>query len=130
MGAAKSVSSYRRLHVYTSLKLAWVLCILKISNLIPFTGCEHSDSLRGFYYSHDGYWTGEGAHKRAKSRKECAKLCKQGCVGISTSATEFGRDIETRPHCFHYSNRSDLVSTNEKNTSIKKAYIKCIGRNE
>ena len=100
--------------------------MLKILNTILFVACENSDGLMGFYYSHNGEWNGEGTHEGYKTKIECAKTCmgKRRCAAITTYATAASDDT-----CIHYSNRADLVSSNEvtDDDDVGKAYIKCLG---
>ena len=97
--------------------------MLKTLNTILFVACENSDGLMGFYYSHDGYWYGDGTEVGDKTKMQCANTCmgKGSCVAITTFANATSVDI-----CLHYSNRADLVSSNEGN-AYGKAYIKCLG---
>ena len=97
--------------------------MLKILHTILFVGCENSDGLMGFYYSHDGYWNDGKIYQGSKTKIECANTCLDGCIAISSS------DKPDSAPCYHYSNRSDLVSRNEDITYLSKAYIKCLGTN-
>ena len=97
--------------------------MLKISNIKLFIACADSDGFKGFYYSHDGYWTG-GVWKGIKTIIECQNTCLQDCVAFATSATS------SAGRCYHYRNRADIVSAKESSSSSYKAYIKCSGRNE
>ena len=86
--------------------------------------CQDSDGLTGFYYSHDGYWTEGSTFKGSKTKMECVNTCTQNCVAINTYATSSNGD------CYHYSNRTVLISANERQWDGSKAYIKCLGNNE
>ena len=89
-----------------------------------FSGCDDSDGLTGFHYSHDGYWNSlASTYEGIISKMECANTCmsKGSCVAISTYATA------SNGHCLHYSNRADLVSSNELIDVLAKSYIKCLG---
>ena len=94
--------------------------MLKILNTILFAACQNSDDLPGFYYSHDGYWLGDRLYQASKTKIECAYTCMENCVAISAYAITYTKG------CYHYSNRADLVSSNERK-SYAKAYIKCLG---
>ena len=98
--------------------------MLKTLNTILFVACENSDGLMGFYYSHDGYWYGDFTNEGSQTAMECAKTCmgKGSCVAINT----YGGAAYTG-NCNHYSNRADLISSNEDTYDISKAYIKCLG---
>ena len=98
--------------------------MLKTLNTILFVACENSDGLMGFYYSHDGYWNGVHTSEGRKTKMECATTCmdKGGCVAFNTYATPGSTDL-----CLHYSNRADLVSSNEETNVRATAYIKCLG---
>ena len=96
----------------------------QIINTIPFVASsENSDGLTGFYYSHDGWWNGGSTNEGYMTKVECANTCmgRASCVAINTYATSSTGD------CWHYSNRSDLVSRNEMINLSTKAYIKCLG---
>ena len=102
--------------------------MLKILNTILFVACENSDGLMGFYYSHDGYWVA-GPHVKfneegSQTERECANTCmgKGSCVAISTYVT-----AASTGGCLHYSNRADLIRSNERTDGSSKAYIKCLG---
>ena len=92
---------------------------------ILFLACENSDGLMGFYYSHQGKWKGVSTFEGyTTDRMECANTCmlKGNCVGIHT------RETLKTIHCYHYSNRADLVNSNEEmENEHQKAYIKCLG---
>ena len=94
-----------------------------------FTACADSDGLKGFYYSHDGFWAksvmpGSGyEYKGHKTKMECANSCLQNCVAITTS------DTSSNGYCYHYSNNARLVIDNQHIVSKYKAYIKCSGTN-
>ena len=98
--------------------------MLKILNTIIFVACENSDGLTGFYYSHDGYWS-PGVHtsKGRKTKMECEDTCmgKGSCVAFNTYA-----NATSTGGCYHFSNRADLISSNEL-PNKGKAYIKCLG---
>ena len=80
------------------------------------------DGLRGFYKTHDGYWTkGHTFEGKKETMLECANTCTQNCVAINSYANG---------DCYHYSNRSVLVTANERQWDGTKAYIKCLGNNE
>ena len=98
--------------------------MLKILNTILFVACENSDGLMGFYYSHDGYWNGVYTSEGVKTKMECANTCmgKGACVAFNTYAT-----AASTGGCYHYSNRADLVSSNERTNGVATAYIKCLG---
>ena len=97
--------------------------MLKILTTILFVACENSDGLMGFYYSHNGYWNDGFTYMGTKTRKECANTCmwRGSCVAIHTWYPYNGTD------CYHYNNRADLVSSNEKIDVLAKAYIRCLG---
>ena len=91
---------------------------------------------------------------------ECANTCTQNCVAFNTYATEEqeqeGEEEEeeeedddedeeegakegeqkekeatsSKGDCYHYSNRSGLITVNERLSQRSKAYIKCLGNNE
>ena len=86
---------------------------------------------------------------------ECANTCTQNCVAFNTYATEEqeqeGEEEEedddeeegakegeqkekeatsSKGDCYHYSNRSSLITANERQWAVSKAYIKCLGNNE
>ena len=91
---------------------------------------------------------------------ECANTCTQNCVAFNTYATEEqeqegeeekeeeeeedddeeegakeGEQKEkeatsSKGDCYHYSNRSSLITANERQWAVSKAYIKCLGNNE
>ena len=96
--------------------------MLKILNTILFVACENSDGLMGFYYSHDGEWN-DKTYVGYKTKMQCANTCmeRKSCVAI----TWFFRPYAGG--CFHFSNRADLVSSNEVINLSAKAYIKCLG---
>lgn len=98
--------------------------MIKILNTILFVAsCENSDGLTGFYYSHDGFWNGGATKEGYMTKVECARTCmgRASCVAINTYAYSF------KGNCYHYSNRDDLVSSNEVIELSTKAYIKCLG---
>ena len=103
--------------------------MLKILTTILFVACENSDGLMGFYYSHNGYWNGVFTKEGTKTKMECANTCmsKGSCVAISTYATDYGSNYKSNGQCLHYSNRADLVSSNEFIYRLANAYIKCLG---
>ena len=98
--------------------------MLKILNTILFVACENSDGLMGFYYSHDGYWNIGYTNEGDKTKMECANTCMGmgSCVAINTYAI-----AASTGRCYHYSNRSHLISSNERTRVTSKAYIKCLG---
>merc|ERR1711936_1187032 len=51
-------------------------------------GCQNSDGLKGFYHTHDGYWTEGHTLQGSKTKMECANTCTQNCVAFNTYATE------------------------------------------
>merc|ERR1711936_228350 len=53
---------------------------------------------------------------------ECANSCTQNCVAINTYATSFKKG-----DCYHYTNRTGLVTANERQWDGTRAYIKCLG---
>ena len=75
----------------------------------------------GFYYSHDGYWSKGYDVKGSKTKIECANTCLQDCVAFNSYAAT-GASA-----CYHYSDRSLLISANVRTGSNGKAYIKCLG---
>ena len=93
-----------------------------------FIECDDSDGLTGFYYSHDGYWTGGNEIQGSKTKVECANTCMHDCFGFHTYGTAHG--TASTGSCYHYSNRAILVSANMKSFSNTKAYVKCSGRYE
>merc|ERR1711874_514796 len=116
-------------------------------------GCPNSDGLTGFYHTHDGYWTKDHTLQGSKTKMECANTCTQNCVAFNTYATEEqeqeGEEEEeedddeeegakegeqkekeatsSKGDCYHYSNRSSLITANERQWAVSKAYIKCLG---
>jgi len=117
------------------------------------TGCPNSDGLTGFYHTHDGYWTKDHTLQGSKTKMECANTCTQNCVAFNTYATEEqeqeGEEEEeddddddeegakegeqkekeatsSKGDCYHYSNRSSLITANERQWAVSKAYIKCL----
>merc|ERR1711936_627407 len=85
-------------------------------------GCLNSDGLTGFYHTHAGYWTVGGIKKGIKTRMECANNCTQNCVAFNTHAL----NTSSKGECYHYSNRSGLITVNERLSERSKAYIKCL----
>merc|ERR1711936_584261 len=53
---------------------------------------------------------------------ECANSCTQNCVAINTYATS-----SKKGDCYHYTNRTGLVTANERQWDGTRAYIKCLG---
>ena len=89
-----------------------------------FLGCDDSDGLKGFYYSHDGYWSGDGStFEGLKTKIECANTCMKDCFAFSTFATT------STGTCYHQSNRADLFA-DKISHSTAKSYIKCSDGNE
>merc|ERR1711936_935593 len=86
------------------------------------TGCQNSDGLKGFYHTHDGYWTEGHTIQGSKTMMECANSCTQNCVAFNTYATS-----SKKGDCYHYTNRSGLVTANERQWAGTKAYLKCLG---
>ena len=95
--------------------------MFKIWYINLFVGCEDSDGLTGFHYSHDGYWAVGYMYSGKKTLIECASTCMQDCFGIC-AYEPFNYD---RVYCYHYSNVVELVSANVRPNSGYKAYIKC-----
>ena len=98
----------------------------KVSQI--FIGCENSDGLRGFQYSHDGWWEnfGDVLPSFTNTIMECANTCLQDCAAIVWGKT---KHINWPGQCYHYS-RVDIVSANEKfSQEGLKAYVKCPGNN-
>ena len=131
------LETYHALQVYTwkerdnvhdsiFYKLAYIK-VLKILTTILFVACENSDGLMGFYYSHNGYWNGVFTYEGTKTKMECANTCmgRGSCVAIHTYC--YGQPDCPVPDCYHYNNRADLVSSNEKIDVLAKAYIRCLG---
>merc|ERR1711953_1119257 len=85
-------------------------------------GCLNSDGLTGFYHTHAGYWTVGHTSKGIKTRMECANNCTQNCVAFNTHAL----NTSSKGECYHYSNRSGLITENERLSERSKAYIKCL----
>merc|ERR1712241_817892 len=56
-----------------------------------------------------------------KTKMECANNCTQNCVAFNTHANS-----STKGDCWHYYNRSDLITVNERLSERSKAYIKCL----
>ena len=56
---------------------------------------------------------------------ECANSCTQNCVAINTYATS-----SKKGDCYHYTNRTGLVTANERQWDESRAYLKCLGKNE
>ena len=95
---------------------------MKYKNLKSFIAntllvCMNSDGLLGFDLSHSGHWVLRGSYEGSKTVMECARTCKLDCVAINTMANI----------CYHYQNKGDIVSSNERYVSDAKAYIKCLG---
>merc|ERR1711936_862782 len=84
-------------------------------------GCPNSDGLRGFYKTHDGYWTKGHTFEGTKTKMECVNTCTQNCVAITTYDDG---------DCYHYRNRASLINANERQWDGSKAYIKCLGTAE
>ena len=82
--------------------------------------------MTGFYHTHAGYWTVGHTSKGIKTRMECANNCTQNCVAFNTHAL----NTSSKGECYHYSNRSGLITENERLSERSKAYIKCLGNNE
>merc|ERR1711936_966444 len=99
----------------TGSRSSYVTSICKI-------GCQNSDGLKGFYHSHDGYWTEGHTLQGKKTTMECANSCTQNCVAINTYATS-----SKKGDCYHYTNRTGLVTANERQWDGTRAYIKCLG---
>merc|ERR1711936_385695 len=99
----------------TGSRSSYVTSICKI-------GCQNSDGLRGFYHTHDGYWTEGHTLQGKKTTMECANSCTQNCVAINTYATS-----SKKGDCYHYTNRTGLVTANERQWAGTKAYLKCLG---
>merc|ERR1711936_1562479 len=85
-------------------------------------GCPNSDGLTGFYHTHDGYWTKDHTFEGTKTKMECANSCTQNCVAINTYATS-----SKKGDCYRYTNRTGLVTANERQWDGTRAYIKCLG---
>ena len=77
----------------------------------------NSDELMGFDLSHNGYWFHGKIYQGPKTALECALSCLQDCVAIDTSPSE----------CSHYKDKNDVINTNDRYDSTRKAYIKCAG---
>merc|ERR1711936_544952 len=99
----------------TGSRSSYVTSICKI-------GCQNSDGLKGFYHTHDGYWTEGNTIQGSKTMMECANSCTQNCVAFTTYATS-----SKKGDCYHYTNRSVLVTANERRWNGTKAYVKCLG---
>ena len=94
-----------------------------------FIACEDSDRLTGFYYSHNGFWNVARTSKGSKTRIECKNTCTEDCVAFHTYANNwYYTSADHTGNCYHYSDRSDLISATEVISSMAKAYIKCSGR--
>ena len=73
----------------------------------------------GFYYSHDGYWSGKGVVRSdmgSKTSMACAKTCLQDCIAFTV-----------RQRCYHYSKDSILINDNKMGEASYKTYVKCPG---
>ena len=99
-----------------------------------FTVCADSDGLKGFSYSHEGYWK-KGWHDRgSKTKTECADTCLQDCVAF-VYAPDLDKSYDyynynyynPTGHCYHYDKQSNLITENEIVKSPITAYIKCLG---
>merc|ERR1711936_174788 len=99
----------------TGSRSSYVTSICKI-------GCQNSDGLKGFYHTHDGYWTEGHTLQGKKTTMECANSCTQNCVAINTYATS-----SKKGDCYRYTNRTGLVTANERQWDGTRAYIKCLG---
>ena len=102
--------------------------MLKILNTILCVACENSHGLMGFNWSHYGYWNVWNVvftYEGIISKMECANTCmaKGSCVAIYTYAIYTYAFFQ----CYHYSNRADLVISNEESNEGAQAYIKCLG---
>ena len=91
--------------------------------LLP--GCDNSDGLLGFHFSHNGYWRRDQyiGSMGIQTKAECANTCLQNCIALTFS---------TLGHCYHYFKRSDLEDANkmkvsESGLNSPKAYVKCYG---
>merc|ERR1711936_857281 len=99
----------------TGSRSSYVTSICKI-------GCQNSDGLKGFYHPFNGYWTEGHTLQGKKTTMECANSCTQNCVAINTYATS-----SKKGDCYRYTNRTGLVTANERQWSGTRAYIKCLG---
>ena len=84
-----------------------------------FLDCYHSDSLTGYSFSHEGWWSdGFVLKQHVDNASECANLCNTNddCIAFNY---RYGDDKQ----CVGY---KSLVSKTMR-PGISRAYVKCVG---